>query len=142
MRNHRTHFASITVMAAAAVVASILLSVAQGPATAAVSRGTSWTVYHGDAAGTGVSTALKAINTNHRAWTSPLLNGEIYGEPLVYAGDVLVATESCRVYALASPNGPVVWSRDLGSPVPSSDLPCGNISPTVGTTGTPVIDPS
>ncbi len=129
-------------MAAAAVVASILLSVAQGPATAAVSRGTSWTVYHGDAAGTGVSTALKAINTNHRAWTSPLLNGEIYGEPLVYAGDVFVATESDRVYALSSTNGSVVWSRHLATSVPSSDLPCGNISPTVGITGTPVIDPS
>jgi hypothetical protein len=34
----------------------------------------------------------------------------------------------------------VVWSVHLGTAVPSSSLPCGNISPTVGITGTPVID--
>ena len=31
------------------------------------------------------------------------------------------------------------WQRSLGKPVPSSSLPCGNISP-LGVTGTPVID--
>ena len=36
----------------------------------------------------------------------------------------------------------MVWTRHLATPVPSTDLPCGNISPTVGITGTPVIDPS
>jgi polyvinyl alcohol dehydrogenase (cytochrome) len=35
-----------------------------------------------------------------------------------------------------------VWSRHVASAVPSSLLPCGDISPTVGITGTPVIDPS
>jgi len=33
-----------------------------------------------------------------------------------------------------------VWSRHLATPVPSGDLPCGNIGPTVGITSTPVID--
>lgn len=128
-------------LAAATVVASVLLGVGQGPATAA-SVGTSWTVYHGDAASTGDSTALNSVNTARRAWTSPMLNGEIYGEPLVYSSDVFVATESDTVYALASSRGSVVWSRHLATAVPSSDLPCGNISPTVGITGTPVIDPA
>jgi outer membrane protein assembly factor BamB len=141
MRNHHSHPALITMLAAATVVASVLLGVGQGPATAA-SVGTSWTVYHGDAASTGDSTALNSVNTARRAWTSPMLNGEIYGEPLVYSSDVFVATESDTVYALASSRGSVVWSRHLATAVPSSDLPCGNISPTVGITGTPVIDPA
>ena len=128
-------------LAAATVMASVLLGVGPGPATAA-SVGTSWTVYHGDAASTGVSTALNSVNTARRAWTSPILNGEIYGEPLVYASDVFVATESDTVYALTSSRGSVVWSRHLATAVPSSDLPCGSISPTVGITGTPVIDPA
>jgi outer membrane protein assembly factor BamB len=141
MRNHHSHSALITMLAAATVLASVLLGVGPGPATAA-SVGTSWTVYHGDAASIGVSTALNSVNTARRAWTSPILNGEIYGEPLVYASDVFVATESDTVYALTSSRGSVVWSRHLATAVPSSDLPCGNISPTVGITGTPVIDPA
>jgi outer membrane protein assembly factor BamB len=43
---------------------------------------------------------------------------------------------------LSAATGAVVWSAHLGSPVPSSGLPCGDITPTVGITGTPVIDPS
>jgi outer membrane protein assembly factor BamB len=70
------------------------------------------------------------------------LSGEIYTEPLVYGSDVYVATENDMVYALTATHGRVVWSRHIGSAVPSTDLPCGNISPTVGITGTPVIDPA
>jgi hypothetical protein len=32
--------------------------------------------------------------------------------------------------------------ENRGPPVPSSELPCGDISPTVGIVGTPVIDPA
>jgi len=103
---------------------------------------TSWTVYHGDAAGLGVSTVLSAVNTARRAWISPSLNGQLYGEPLVYDGRVYVATEENLVYALSASDGRVLWSRHLARAVPSSALPCGDISPVVGITGTPVIDPS
>jgi polyvinyl alcohol dehydrogenase (cytochrome) len=99
-----------------------------------------WTVYHHDAAGTGVAAPVTAVDTARRAWTSPVLDGEIYGEPLVWSGRVYVATENDTVYALSSASGAVVWSAHLGSPVPATSLPCGNISPTVGVTGTPVID--
>src|SRR5260221_8868322 len=102
----------------------------------------SWTVSHQDPAGTGVATSATALNTSTRKWTSPTLDGEIYGEPLAYAGRVYVATENDTVYALSSATGAVVWSAHLGTPVPSGSLPCGNIAPIVGITGTPVIDPS
>ena len=36
----------------------------------------------------------------------------------------------------------MAWSTHVGTPVPSSALPCGDISPTVGITGTPVVDPA
>ena len=64
----------------------------------------------------------------------------MYGEPLVADGRVVAATENDTVYALAANSGKVLWSRHLATPVPSSDLPCGDISPEVGITGTPVID--
>ena len=83
-----------------------------------------------------------AVDTASRAWTSPALDGEIYGEPLVSAGRVYVATENDTVYALSAATGTVAWSRHLATPVPSSSLPCGDIAPTVGITGTPVIDPA
>ena len=101
-----------------------------------------WTVYHQNRAGTGVAPSVTAVNTRTRAWTSPALDGSIYGEPLVYARRVYVATENDTVYALSSATGRLVWSRHLGRPVPQSSLPCGDIGPTVGITGTPVIDPS
>jgi outer membrane protein assembly factor BamB len=102
----------------------------------------SWTVYHRDAGGRGVAGPVAAVTTATRAWTSPALDGQIYGEPLVSSGQVYVATEDDTVYELSAATGAVVWSAHLGSPVPSADLPCGDITPTVGITGTPVIDQS
>ena len=101
-----------------------------------------WTVYHGNRAGTGVAPWVTAVSTRTRAWTSPALDGDIYGEPLVYARRVYVATENDTVYALSAATGRPVWSRHLGRPVPAGSLPCGDIGPTVGITGTPVIDRS
>lgn len=119
------------------------LSVSRGAAHAARSAGTgSWTVYHGDPAGTGVAAGVSSVETGTRAWTSLALDGQLYGEPLAYGGLVYVATENDTVYALSAATGKVDWSTHLGTPVPAGSLPCGNITPTVGITGTPVIDPS
>jgi outer membrane protein assembly factor BamB len=125
-------------------VALVLGGIGSGPAYAAglASPAGSWTVYHGNAAGTGVAAPVAAVDVATRAWTSPALDGPVYGEPLVYAGRVYVATENDTVYALSAATGAVSWSRHLGRPVPATSLPCGDISPTVGITGTPVIDPS
>jgi outer membrane protein assembly factor BamB len=125
----------------------LVWGIADSPARAAVlssapATSGSWTVYHGDPVGDGVAPPMSAVDTNTRVWTSPALDGQIYGEPLVYAGRVYVATENDTVYALSASTGAVAWSAHLGSPVPSSSLPCGNITPSVGITGTPVIDPS
>ena len=103
---------------------------------------TPWTVYHGDPAGSGAGTLPGAVDTSAPAWTSPALDGQLYGEPLVSGGRVFVATENDTVYALSAGRGAVIWSRHLAPPVPASSLPCGDIRPTVGITGTPVIDPS
>ena len=85
---------------------------------------------------------MAAVNTTSPAWTSPALDGEIYGQPLVSSGHVYVATEDDTVYELSAATGAVVWSTQVGRPVPSADLPCGDITPTAGITGTPVIDQS
>ena len=100
----------------------------------------SWTVYHGSPSGNGVAAPTSAVTLSSPAWTSPALDGQLYGEPLASGGRIFVATENDTVYALSATNGAVEWSRHIGAPVPSGSLPCGNISPSVGITGTPVID--
>ncbi len=102
----------------------------------------SWTVYHGDPAGSGIARSVTSVSVRARAWTSPTLDGQIYGQPLVLGHLVYIATENNTVYALSTATGVVRWSAHLGRPVPASALPCGNITPTVGITGTPVIDPA
>jgi hypothetical protein len=109
-----------------------------GPDTASVAA-SSWTVYHGSPAGSGDDTSVASVNTTTKAWTSPYL-GQLYGEPLAWSGNVYVATENDMVFALSAATGAVVWSTHVARAVPSSSLPCGDISPTVGITGTPVID--
>ena len=135
------------VMASALGVADATTSVASADSatttTASASASASaWTVYHGDATGSGVANGVASVTTASRAWTSPALDGHLYGEPLVSGSAVYVATENDTVYALSSSTGAVVWTTHLATPVPSSDLPCGDISPVVGVTGTPVIDPA
>jgi outer membrane protein assembly factor BamB len=99
-----------------------------------------WTVYHHDVGGSGVDTSGALPSTATPAWTSAPLDGQVYGEPLVAGNLVYVTTENDTVDALAASTGALVWSAHLGTPVPSSALPCGDIGPTVGITSTPVID--
>jgi len=99
-----------------------------------------FTVYHGDAAGTGVVASVASVDVKAPAWTSPTLDGTIYGEPLVASGRVFVATENDTVYALSAASGAVEWKEHLATAVSSGSLPCGDITPEVGITGTPVID--
>ena len=97
-------------------------------------------MYHGNPVGTGVDPSGVTFSPPNLAWKSPVLDGQVYGEPLEATGRVYVATENNTIYALAANTGAILWSTHVGTPVPSGTLPCGNISPTVGITGTPVID--
>jgi polyvinyl alcohol dehydrogenase (cytochrome) len=99
-----------------------------------------WSTYHGDAARSGVDHSTASASTFAAGWTSSDLGGDIYGEPLISNGLVYVATESDDVYGLSTASGQVVWHQHVATAVPSSALPCGDISPTVGITSTPVLD--
>ncbi len=132
--------AHVSVVLALAAVASLGVASGTAPAAAAAQPAAGWTVYHGDPLGTGVSSAAGPVGTSP-AWTSPTLDGQLYGEPLASAGHVFVATENDTVVALDESTGRVAWTAHVGTPVPASSLPCGNIQPSVGITGTPVVDP-
>jgi hypothetical protein len=98
-----------------------------------------WTMYHRDAARTGYVAGLPAPGRLTRAWQTTL-DGAVYAEPLVIGDLVIAATEHDSLYALDRQTGQVRWHTSLGTPVPRSALPCGNIDP-LGITGTPIFDP-
>lgn len=105
------------------------------PTTAA---GGDWTTYHHDAARSGLAPDAAPAADLSVAWRAHL-DGAVYGEPLVLGDRVLVATENDSIYSLDRRTGHTEWRTHVGTPVPLSALPCGNIDP-LGITGTPVID--
>lgn len=102
-----------------------------------------WTVYHHDLLGTGVDASVGTLpSTMHVGWQATL-TGAVYGEPLVVGETVYVATEENWVYALSLASGSVEWKLRLGPPVATGQSGvCGNVTPWLGVTSTPVIDPS
>src|SRR5215469_5957621 len=98
-----------------------------------------WSMYHADNARTGFVAGVPDPTRLASLWKHPL-DGAVYAEPLVVAGQVIVATEHDTLYALDARTGRVRWHTTVGAPVPLSELPCGNIDP-LGITGTPVYDP-
>ncbi|HET7757024.1 MAG TPA: PQQ-binding-like beta-propeller repeat protein, partial [Steroidobacteraceae bacterium] len=57
---------------------------------------------------------------------------------------LFVATENDTVYAFDSDSGAILWQASLLGPgeSPSDDRNCGQVTPTIGVTATPVIDRS
>jgi outer membrane protein assembly factor BamB len=111
------------------------------PAAGAAKRGgglANWPTYHQNNARTGVDTTSPPLGQVRRAW-SRQLDGSLYAEPLAVGKRVYAATENNTVYALNAATGHVAWKRHLGPPVDASTLPCGNIFPVTGITGTPAI---
>ena len=106
-------------------------------AQAAASSG-AWTVYHRDDAHTGFDGSVPSATGAIAGWVSPVMDQEVYAEPLVYNGVVYAATLNNTVYAFSQASGQTVWSNHLGSPQAGGWV-CGNVSP-MGIFGTPVID--
>jgi outer membrane protein assembly factor BamB len=133
---------SVRGMTVVAVLAlSVALSAGVGTGTARAA-GPAWTTYDHDVQRSAIDPDSTSPLPPTPAWTSAPLDGPVYGQPLVLGSRVYVATENDTLYALDATTGTVVWSHHVGTPVPAGDLPCGDISPTVGITGTPVIDPA
>ena len=68
--------------------------------------------------------------------------GQVYAEPLVVGSEVIVATETDWVYGVNRYTGAVIWSKSLGTPEPSTQVGCADVTPDLGVTSTPVYDAS
>jgi outer membrane protein assembly factor BamB len=119
----------------------ITASIPETPPPALAAAGAQdWLTYHRTSERTGVTTGSPAAGRLSIAWKRRL-DGAVYGQPLAVGDLVIAATEGDTVYGLDRATGQVRWHLKAGTPVPLSDLPCGNIDP-LGITGTPVYDPA
>jgi hypothetical protein len=127
---------------------TLLMAAAVGGAAAAENVIT----YHGAADRSGLYVAptltwTKAATVRVDPGFHATVDGAVYSQPLYWippgggAPRIIAATENNEVYALDARTGAQIWETSLGSPVPLSMLPCGNIDP-MGVTGTPTIDPT
>jgi hypothetical protein len=130
-------------------VAAALLSTAFASGAGAQEHGV--LTYHNDAARSGhfVVPGLtweKARALRPDARFAARVAGHLYAQPLAWRAPrantmLITASEDDVVQAFDAQTGNELWRRAVGTPVPRSSLPCGNISP-LGITGTPVIDPA
>jgi outer membrane protein assembly factor BamB len=144
--------------AATALAVGIVLAgaVSALPIQGAGAASPAWTTDHLDPGRNGNDTGDPGLGASVTpSWTSPIVDGRIYGEPLLLNNTVYVATQKNTVYALNAGSGAMIWSLPLAQspnnliPVPRSNVThvagigsgCGNIDP-LGITGTPVIDPA
>lgn len=90
-----------------------------------------------------ITPQLLSSGTFGQMWSTPV-EGQVYAQPLLDEGTLLVATENNDVYGLDPATGALRWPKplNLGTPWNASDIGCGDLTPTIGATATPVIDPA
>ncbi len=71
---------------------------------------------------------------------STAVNGQVYAQPLLDDGTLLVGTETNWIYGLDPATGAIRWSRQLGQPF--IETTCTDLAPDVGITSTPTVDPA
>src|SRR5437763_11815864 len=113
-----------------------LLTLSSAPALA----DDDWPTYQHSTDRAGVGGAGTTFSDVQATWTTGGLDGAVYAEPLYVGGRVLVATENNTIYAFDAASGGGLWQTHLADAVDAGRLPCGNIRPSVGITGTPTVD--
>jgi outer membrane protein assembly factor BamB len=71
---------------------------------------------------------------------STTVTGSVYAQPLVIGNTVIVTTEAAMAYSINGATGAINWSRSFGPA--STSIGCGDLTPNLGSTSTPVYDPA
>ncbi len=131
-----------TIAVVGAVLALALPAVASASLTTAA-NGPERTGWYPDAPQ--LSPSSVAAGQVHQAFSASV-QGQVYAQPLVANGTLLVATQDNWIYGLDPNTGAQKWARQLGSfydianDSTISSTTCPDIQPHVGITSTPVID--
>jgi iron transport multicopper oxidase len=88
-----------------------------------------------------ITPQLVSGGTFGQLWSAKV-EGQVYAQPLLSSGTLLVATEQNKVYGLDPATGTLKWPKplSLGTPWNPADINCGDLTPSIGVTSTPVID--
>ena len=70
------------------------------------------------------------------------VDGQVYAQPLVSQGTLLAVTENDSAYGIDPVTGTVQWKHHYGRAWDPSVIGCGDLSPKVGISATPVVDPA
>ena len=124
------------------LVAVVLLSFSSGPSALAAPN--DWPTNHRSNARDGNDQSAIPFSVITQQWITPVLDGQIYGSPLVVGNQVIVATNNNSIYSFDATSGAATWAApaNFGAPmIPGSDgrFGCHNVSP-LGILSTPVID--
>ena len=129
-----------------------------GPAPAPPQTTTNVLTYHNDIARTGqnsTETILTHANVNPSSFGKLLsipVDGKVDAQPLYISqlaltgqgthSVIVAATEHDSAYAIDANNGGVLWHATVlaAGELPSDDRGCGQVTPEIGITATPVID--
>ncbi|MGO9605633.1 MAG: PQQ-binding-like beta-propeller repeat protein [Candidatus Binataceae bacterium] len=140
-----------------ASIATIMIAAVLVPPAQA---GTDVLTYHNDNARTGQNLSEQVLNPSIFSSSSfgklyeLSVDGKVDAQPLIKTQVAIpghgtrnvlyVVTENDSVYALDADDGSMLWKVSVlgAGEVPSDDRGCGQITPEIGITSTPVIDPS
>jgi len=146
----------VTNSAGSATSNTVTLSVT----TTSMAAGTDIITFHNDVARTGLNpteTVLTQANVNMHTFgllRNLAVDGKVDAEPLYLSGlmvngtahnVVFVETENESVYAFDSDSGATLWQDTVTNLLPAGETTsdnrgCGQVTPTIGITATPVID--
>jgi hypothetical protein len=88
-----------------------------------------------------LSPAAVQASTFGKVFTTKV-KGQIYAQPLVINNTVIVTTEKANAYGINATTGAIEWTRNFGTPFKASTIVCSDLTPDVGSTSTPVVDPA
>ena len=149
-----------TAALSAACAAALVLGLLAGSTAPVASAGVDVVTYHNDVARTGQNlneTTLTLANVNSTNFAKRAFyaaDGKVDAQPLflsavTFPGQgarnvVYVATEHDSVYAFDADSGATLWHVSLlgSGETPSDQRSCGQVTPEIGITATPVIDRS
>jgi hypothetical protein len=142
LRARKTVLRSWTSVTTAAVAVAATLCCGAVTARAAETTVSQDTYRTGWDQGESALSPADVSSSNFGQQFSTAVDGQVYAQPLLADGVLVVATENDKVYGLNPATGTVEWTRDFGPYWPVSTIGCSDLTPNIGVTSTPVYDPA